>query len=449
MILTQPLPALEKEWLVLPDFEDLAKQASDFIHRVMPFPFGFLAPKGALTATGIAMTGVGSIASNVVITGVGFKPKAVVFFMVGHTAITNQAARQSTFVGIGFAVDATNRGTVFLQSPDASSTASSGGEWWRDDCCVGAMLNNSATQVIDGLLDFVSMDNDGFTLVVDDGFATSRSFMWWALGGSVSLAKFGKITGSSGSQAITGVGFQPKCVMTIDTYNASTSPNSNARGALGFGITAGAAASGSLGLGTGRSNNGSSVADKYLYTDAFYGMNWNGITQGNNGYFSLTSFDSDGFTINWGAAGNGSHRYMYLALGGPLCSFGLKSFQTQTDTVTPIVVSGLGFQPSGGFFISHMETESAAHTTSANGEWAVGAIDTRGNRNCVGHYSVDGATPNQVSLLQRNDAVLGTLTSAGAVDALMDIQSRDSGGMTFIMDDADGAQARVYGLFVG
>jgi hypothetical protein len=134
--------------------------------------------KGGKYAKGDLLTSTGT--SNFAETGVGFTPKAL--FLVSHnnsqsTSDTTQAPQQ---ISLGFAVSASSRNYVCVLDKDASGTMDIGVAHNTN-----AMYGNQSTATtiaIEGLMDLVSMDSDGFTAVMDDA-DPSAAFVWYlALG---------------------------------------------------------------------------------------------------------------------------------------------------------------------------------------------------------------------------------------------------------------------------
>jgi hypothetical protein len=170
-----------------------------------------------------------------------------------------------------------------------------------------------------------------------------------------------------------------------------------------------------------------------------------GVALGDRADF--VSFLSNGFRVNWLENGAGSRRYHYLALKGGQYAVG--SVLTQTDTVTDIVVSGLPFAPKGGLLISHCKAESTQDVVQDHDELSVGAFSGATQRNAQAHLDEHAVADSEVTTALEFDAVYANISTASAIEGLMDVKTVDAGGVTFIMDDADPAQSFVGYLLVG
>ncbi|HKG77813.1 MAG TPA: hypothetical protein VKA78_00310, partial [Pyrinomonadaceae bacterium] len=115
-------------------------------------------------------------------------------------------------------------------------------------------------------------------------------------GGGTLLAKAGSFTGSgsTGNQAITGVGFQPKVVLF--RYNMSTSTGSQSDSVIGFGV--GISSSDRRTSGNYSNNNVSTSSNAAWNQDTYVIYTPSGSSRA-----GFVSMDSDGFTINWVTSG--------------------------------------------------------------------------------------------------------------------------------------------------
>ena len=159
----------------------------------------------------------------------------------------------------------------------------------------------------------------------------------------------------------------------------------------------------------------------------------------------FSSFDANGFTINW-LARSTAGRVFYVALKGVDVVVG--SLLTQTDTSTPIAESGFGFAPAAAFFVSAARAESTADTPSNHDQVSIGAAVSASSRSAIATRDQDAALDMIVSSASEFDAVYANI-DASAVTGLMDISSFDADGFTGIMDDADPAQAFVWYVAFG
>jgi hypothetical protein len=166
------------------------------------------------------------------ITGVGFTPKALVFWTTLRTAQDGFESAAQRFC-FGFS-DGTNHAAVSHASASGGLDTAFG---HRNDCCLLIVdLDESVNSV--GVVSALSAD--GFTVNWTTAAGHANVLInFLAIGGTNVSAKVGDVvtSGSTGTQSVTGVGFEPDLVLFL-AYPAS----SNATEALpGFG-PAGAAA---------------------------------------------------------------------------------------------------------------------------------------------------------------------------------------------------------------
>lgn len=112
------------------------------------------------------------------VTGLGFQPTAVLFFTHGAPATADAAKTLEQRMSYGFAASPTDRRAVTIFSNDDATT-----QVWRaqaSDCC---LLMGSAAETVNAKMDLVSMDADGFTLVMDDADTVESFVGYLAIGG--------------------------------------------------------------------------------------------------------------------------------------------------------------------------------------------------------------------------------------------------------------------------
>lgn len=133
-----------------------------------------------------------------------------------------------------------------------------------------------------------------------------------------------------------------------------------------------------------------------------------------------------------------------------LSSF-LDAFNTGTGAAgTTIARSGYGFQPKAIIVWATKLTGTADEVTGAlDAGLSFGFATGATSRRCVGHQSDDAAGSSATDSAQRDDAIVAMLDTAGAIVALLDIQSFDSDGVTFVVDDQFPASYRVMVLALG
>jgi hypothetical protein len=154
--------------------------------------------------------------------------------------------------------------------------------------------------------------------------------------------------------------------------------------------------------------------------------------------------------VNWLEASAAVLSVIYVALDIQDDAVAVGNLLTQTDTTTPITVSGLGFEPKAVLLLSHCHAESTQDTLQDDDQWSIGAFTAADARQAMGIADDDAAATTSVSTAVEYDAAYANLNpGADAVQGLMDVQSVDSDGFTLIMDDADPSQNFVAYLALG
>lgn len=389
--------------------------------------------------------GTGIVGTTVPVTGVGFQPDVVIFWWSGRTESTDTVSGVDHKRGFGVAVSPTDRRAVFSQSDDGALVAATDAGH-QADAAIGAL---TITGTIDGLADLQSMDAGGFTLVIDDQFATDLRVHYLALGGiDLTNAATGMLTepASAGTQDIASVGFQPDAVILFSAMIGADPPGTAVDSTMMIGLAAGSSPANAVWAAA--SNDGSDPTQTRSYSRAGESIAFfdSGIAA-MDGRAGVTSWLSNGFRLNWAEVG-GSRRVHYLALKGGQYLVG--DVLTQTDTTTPIVESGFGFTPRAVLIGGSTQAQNAADTPSIWDEFSLGAFTSATERGAQGTEDEDMLATVEVGTQIEFDAVVvdqgGT---PGTLEALTDVQSVDADGFTLIMDDADDLQGFVWYLAFG
>ena len=241
---------------------------------------------------------------NQSVSGIGFKPKVVIFYT--NIKNTTEGAVPDAVMSMGVAVSSTKRWCQATFCVDAA--ANSDTARYFDDTKCFAQISASA---VTGAADFVSMDNDGFTINVTTGLACEIGYI--ALGGNALSASTGTFVQktTTGNQAYTGVGFSPQLLMVMGLANAKATVEGGAIGMLGFGMS-----SSSRAYTNYRSNDGagSSTSSRIGNTNLIIGDN-SAATPGTVlNAADVVSMDTDGFTLNWSTTDGTAREWGYLAL---------------------------------------------------------------------------------------------------------------------------------------
>lgn len=358
---------------------------------------------------------VGSFASpsgtgTQAITGVGFQPKAVVFwnsFITAFNVVGGTYASDS----IGFDDGTDAGGQAFCQAAFLSGNNTN--NVWSDDRSL-LLVNNNAINFLMLAGYIQSMDADGFTINWDF-YAGAVGFQWcfWAIGGSDVSGKvlFVNSRATPGTQATTGVGFQPKALMT--NYRAGV------RGGTLFGYdgapNVGVAASSSLqavSLGYMKAPLTTTISKRYQDTTNCLGYN-DGVSAAVRA--ALTSFDADGFTLTYATSQPTTNYACCLALGGAgITGVDAGAFLEPGATGAQTVTTNIA---ASTIFIASM---------SAAASGSIGA-------NCCPMWGAANATAQKVAWTGMLDATAVPLAGLRYMDSthaiqLLDIVTRDITG---------------------
>ena len=246
------------------------------------------------------------------------------------------------------------------------------------------------------------------------------------------LAKAGSFTGtgSTGNQAVTGVGFQPKVVLF--RYNMSATDTSQGDAIIGFGV--------------GVSSSDRRVSGNYATTGLTTSANaaWNQptyciYTPGGGSRADLVSLDSDGFTINW--VTSSQMAVQYLALGGDAITHvktGSAAAKTSTGNQS---YTGLGFQPTALIvFAGKFSTSPLDQTT--NGSGLFGFATSSSDRGFVAWRNQTGSNPQAAKHRQSTQRIMSTTTNFTEADFV----SFDSDGFTLNFTTSGGSADVFYYL---
>lgn len=191
---------------------------------------------------------------------------------------------------------------------------------------------------------------------------------------------------STGNQAVTGVGFQPKVVLFWCNERA-------AGGGDDLVIMFGAAVSSSARwVHTMRDHTGVATTDGvvgFSNSKCISTPNFNATTVKLDADF--VSMDADGFTINWSTVSSGIPVH-WVALGGSdITNVAIGSLNTGTTNSAGLSVAGLGFQPNLLFILaSRLSTTAAYNNGSTNVSVSIG-VAAAGSTAGVASYNTDDA----------------------------------------------------------
>lgn len=409
-----------------------------------------------LTSTGFCavQTAVGSFnittsvaGTTVSVTGLGFQPKAVIFWNMGQTSSSDAVGAGDSKRGVGWMVGATARDAVCSQSQTGLADSNTG-QGTREDAAICVI---TATGTFEGLADFASWDADGFSVVIDAQFLNDYRISYWAIGGTditnVKRGVFSEEASTTTAQSITGVGFQPEAVFFTSWAQGAAAPSTSGDSRFGFGFVAGQGMNNVVC--NGGSNDTSATMRTRQYCKDGYSVaalvNSVLLVESNGG---VTAWGADGFDITWTAVEGTSQRdYHYLAFDGGSWASG--DSLTQTSTSTDITVTGLASQPKGFMVLSGNATESATATATAPDAMSIGAATSTVNMTSQCMLDENGTASSEIETAIDHDKIYCNVDATAAIQGLATVMSVDSGGFTLRMTDADPAQSWFGWIAVG
>jgi len=254
-----------------------------------------------LTAAKVKTFAAGS--GSQAVTGVGFRPSGGVFIsdLDDSTPPANDNAATYLF-GVQGSATSTEAMSICCWSQDALDTTQTGMRLRMSNCIQG--LSYKSSQIIsNGLAYISSWDSDGFTVNWTENPLSAYYVGALVLeGGSWKAKKEEQGRTNAGTQDYTGYGFQPRAVIMAGMFSGATIPD-DIKTFSWLGLGAAAAQVGTPGsldaegairgaddnaLGTANTVQDTRDNDCYIYGDT--STTYRG---------SLSSFDADGFTINW------------------------------------------------------------------------------------------------------------------------------------------------------
>jgi hypothetical protein len=273
------------------------------------FLVNYLALGGAdLTNAAVGTITAKTTTGNQAYTGVGFQPTAILLFAGKWSTEPLDTTTNGAFT-FGAATASTARGVVGERSKNGANPQV--GKHRQSTSKIAVSMTDAGVFTE---ADFVSLDADGFTLNFTTAGGTADSVYYLALKGpSVKVGAFNQAT-STGNQATTGVGFQPKALIVFSGND--TSANNDAAGANGsLSIGAGTGSTARFSLWAGDLDAVSPTqADRDLDRTKLIKLFSPG-TPTLNAAADLVSLDTDGFTVNWTTADATARQVNYFALG--------------------------------------------------------------------------------------------------------------------------------------
>jgi len=236
---------------------------------------------------------------------------------------------------------------------------------------------------------------------------------------------------SNGTQAISGLGFQPKLVivMGVETADVNTSD---------YRMHYGAATSSVAGdqwavSGFSNDNQATSDASRFLNTGVVVGLASTG--QSMQCVAELDSIDSDGFTLNWTTT-SAAVDFIYIALGGSSLDVEVGTV-TYPNTTGDFSETGVGFQPKAVVLCTSYGGMSSS--SAQDSRFNIGmAVSSSSRFSLYGGTDDNQATSDAFKVDSVSFILERSLTGAGSIDVQTDFVSMDADGFTLNNTDAPG-----------
>lgn len=376
-------------------------------------------------------------------TGIGFQPKIVFFF--SHGATTTGTATNAPFM-LGVATSSSDERSAFRVSGDNAGTSDVDG-WNQNDC---SLIIAGITGSVQIRADFTSMDADGFTLNYSTATGSAHIINYLALGGdTLTNVKTGQITEklTTGSQSTTGVGFQPDALIMFAGYSTTSAPSSNAAGSnFTIGFASGANNQGVMAeRGQDIAPGGSNTARYQSASNIFAFVH--DSTDTVPSLASLTSFDSDGFTLNWSAVSGSAQYVFYVALKGGEYKVG--SFNQATSTGNQSVATS-GVLPRAVWLQSFNNITTSSVVTSDRQSMGVAASSS--DRFTLWYGDQDGQNPSQADSSLDQTKIIKMMTSGAgspSTEASADLVSLNSNSFVINWSAADATAREILYFAMG
>lgn len=239
---------------------------------------------------------------------------------------------------------------------------------------------------------------------------------------------------TTGNQAVTGLGFQPKAVILL-AAGRLTATGYAASAITGVGIATGPTQRKAI-ASIIRNVAGSTGQSSNHHADAAFKFRTN--TDGNVGAADFVSFDADGFTLNWTTAPAAAYIVEYLALGGTALQAKVGHVQQPNATTAAQVLTGLGFAPEALMLMSTgtNATPTTGGSTDASGQLGFGFAARDGSRAAVAHFLANLTSPQDVGSFTSSAEALAAFnskspnTAATNLDLELYVDSFDADGWT-------------------
>lgn len=366
-----------------------------------------------------------STGDQTVDTGSGIVMKAVLLW---GTTQTSEGFTTEASGFFGMATSSSARSAVAWSSDDNVTPTVTGGGYFTDRA-VEIFSDGAPTE--DAIADFVSFGTGGnagkFTINWSDAPGSAWIIHYMALGGSdITGATIKSLTAhaNDGTDATTGIGFQPDMLLFLGSTRTSTGSGANA--SLIMGSTTGTGNMAALWAGSVDNTALQDHPAALQNPDACLEFPTTEAGQSVQSTAVLTSFDSDGYTLTWDVLGvNPAYLYSALAIKGG--SYNLGTFIGRSTAGTQ-AVTGVGFQPAGLFFFVNPNNMTFDGNNVELMNIALGGTDgtTQGVAWTNDDQMAASGMPSRTNMMTKTDKLIGSYRDVDASGCTGNICSESS-----------------------
>jgi len=394
-------------------------------------------------AVGSFQVSTGVVGTKYSVGGLAFRPAFVFFRWSGANAPSDSGPTQADLMaGWGAMLENGKRGCESYYAQNAADPYSTRSALWNTAAIV---RHGTATS---GRADFSSMNDDGFSVVVDEVFGAEITVFYWAISGSQFNILELTEAGATGVVAYTGAGFRPTMLMLFgDKATAYDTVAGGIAWSLGVAIGSGANQNAVFAY---AENSGAGSTDSAVYCrrtecGAILPTTSPGVTV----RVACNGFTDDGFELDW-LERDGSRKFLAIVADG---RWFLAQGATATD-LNPFDLTGMTWTPEGVLVVSRGRAEDTQDVSASSnlGSHSIGAGVSPSSRWLCGtrHNNDGGTTASNPRYYHQVDELYGTFDNAGAVVDLMDISSAFTPDtVTHVMDDASPSAFYFWELIIG
>lgn len=387
-----------------------------------------------ITGSFAARTSTGSQA----VTGLSFLPKAIMFYLVKKT--TDGTATHEN-IGIGVATSSSERGALGVFSDDAVGTSDTLRYTANGKC----ILLYSATVVYALIADFTSFDDNGggdygFTINVTTTDGTGYIVNYLAIGGddltNVKTLHFTSRNSGTGTQNVTGVGFQPDAIILLHDYIAALNTSTTAA-LLGIGY----------GVGAGEAHTSICSDNAQGTSNTFSTQEDTNILRHSTGWKAdLIQMTADGFDLNWSAYNTTARNIVALCLKGGQYRLGVYNQGTDGNNQAISVTAGI----TGKALIVQSMCAAASANVVDNANLAFGTATGSSARGCVWVGDLDAQDTTVADQDLDRGALLKSMTAGTpTTEVECDFVSFDTSGFTTSYSAYDATARQVVYFMMG